>query len=104
MSGIHEVRGAIHGKNYVLVRPLVEGASAVFEARHDHNSGTYVVRLFPSEIHSRSETSLRIQGGARLSSLLRHPGIAQVLDFSVTGEDPAPWESSTVIFIRERFV
>ena len=88
MSGIHEVRGAIHGKNYVLVRPLVEGTSAVFEARHDRNSGTYVVRLFPPEIRSRSETSLRIQGGARLSSLLRHTGIAQVLDFNVTGEEP----------------
>jgi hypothetical protein len=89
MSGIHEVRGAIHGKGYVLVRPLVEGTDTVFEARHDRISGAYVVRLFPTDLSARSEAAVRLQSGARLATLLRHPGIVQVLDFNVAGEEPA---------------
>ena len=87
-SGIDEVRGAIHGEGYLLGRPVTDGDAAAFQARHDRLNGTYVVRLFPPEIHSRSETALHVQTEARRASLLRHPGIAQVFDFNVRGEEP----------------
>jgi serine/threonine protein kinase len=88
MSGIHELRGAVQGKGYSLVRPLTDGASAVFQARHERIAGVFVVRLFPPEISARSDAALRIQSGVRLASVLRHPGIVQVLDFNVSGEEP----------------
>ena len=88
MSGIDEVRGAIHGDGYLLGRPLADGDSDAFQARHDRLSGTYVVRLFPRDVHPESQTALHVQTEARRASLLRHPAIAQVLDFNVSGEEP----------------
>ncbi len=81
MPGILNVRGALGGQWYTLLRPLTEGSSALFEARRDGLSEDCVVRLFP-EIGAGTEAAQRIEIGARSALELRLVGVAQVVDFN----------------------
>ncbi len=82
MSAILHLRGSIHGEDYTLVGPLIDGSNALFEAKRGGHPEPCVVRLFP-EIRAGSEVAHRIESAARLALTLHHTGVARVVDFNV---------------------
>src|SRR5215831_10183432 len=85
-----EIPGALMAGTYRLVRPLSGESGRVYEARHDRLGGRLVVKLFDDA------DPVAFQTNARLASALRHPGIAQVLDYGAPA-DPAQGRAFVVM-------
>jgi serine/threonine protein kinase len=75
MTGAAEFSGTITSGSYRLVRAVEGGRGRVHEARHDRIAGRFAVKLF-GDVDARA-----FQRGAQQASALRHPGVAQVVDY-----------------------
>src|SRR5262252_9593871 len=74
------IPGAVMAGSFRLGRALDGSSGRVHEARHDRLAGRFAVKLFPE---AQPGT---FQHHARLALALRHPGIAQVIDYGVDAE------------------
>jgi len=74
------IPGAVMAGSFRLGRALDGSSGRVHEARHDRLAGRFAVKLFPE---AQPGT---FQHHARLALALRHPGIAQVIDYGVDAQ------------------
>jgi serine/threonine-protein kinase len=83
--------GQVLAGTYQLERRLVTGAmSAVYSARHTRTGGTFAIKILHPEAVSNTEIYERFYDEARISSVLRHPNIVQIIDLNQT-EDGTPF-------------
>jgi serine/threonine-protein kinase len=88
---IRRERGAVVGEGhtldetYHLHRLVGEGGmGAVYEATHRRLAGRYAIKVLLRELSERPDVRARFEREARVTSLLQHPNIVQVIDHNVT--------------------
>ncbi len=70
---------------YRLDRLVGEGGmGAVYEATHARLAGRYAIKVLLREFSDRPEIRARFDREARITSLLQHPNIVQVIDWNST--------------------
>ena len=75
--------GELFDNTYRLTRLLGEGAmGAVYEATHARLAGRYAVKLLLLQPTVGSEAIALFDREARITSLLQHPNIVQIIDHS----------------------
>ena len=79
--------GELFDNTYRLMRLLGEGAmGAVYEATHARLAGRYAIKLLLLKPTVGSEAIALFAREARITSLLQHPNIVQVIDHNTTAD------------------
>jgi hypothetical protein len=79
--------GELFDNTYRLTRLLGEGAmGAVYEATHARLAGRYAVKLLLLQPTVGSEAIALFDREARITSLLQHPNIVQIVDHNTTAD------------------
>ena len=79
--------GELFDNTYRLMRLLGEGAmGAVYEATHARLAGRYAIKLLLLKPTVDSEAIALFAREARITSLLQHPNIVQVIDHNTTAD------------------
>ncbi len=79
--------GELFDNTYRLIRLLGEGAmGAVYEATHARLAGRYAIKLLLLKPTVASEEIALFAREARITSLLQHPNIVQVIDHNTTAD------------------
>ena len=79
--------GELFDNTYRLTRLLGEGAmGAVYEATHARLAGRYAVKLLLLQPTVGSEAIALFDREARITSLLQHPNIVQIIDHNTTAD------------------
>ena len=79
--------GELFDDTYRLMRLLGEGAmGAVYEATHARLAGRYAIKLLLLKPTVGSEAIALFDREARITSLLQHPNIVQVIDHNTTAD------------------
>jgi len=79
--------GELFDNTYRLTRLLGEGAmGAVYEATHTRLAGRYAVKLLLLQPTVGSEAIALFDREARITSLLQHPNIVQIIDHNTTAD------------------
>ena len=79
--------GELFDDTYRLIRLLGEGAmGAVYEATHARLAGRYAIKLLLLKPTVGSEAIALFAREARITSLLQHPNIVQVIDHNTTAD------------------
>ena len=66
---------------YRLLRLVGEGGmGTVYEATHARLAGRYAIKVLLRELSDRPEIRARFDREARITSLLQHPNVVQVID------------------------
>ena len=79
--------GELFDDTYRLMRLLGEGAmGAVYEATHARLAGRYAIKLLLLPPTVDSEAMALFAREARITSLLQHPNIVQVIDHNTTAD------------------
>src|SRR4029453_6606779 len=72
-------------ESYHLQRLVGEGGmGAVYEATHARLAGRYAIKVLLHELSASEEVRARFDREARITSLLQHPNIVQVIDHNST--------------------
>ena len=83
--------GRVLAGTYRIVRAVASGGmSAIYEATHSRLPGRYAIKVLSSELPEESSGRARFEREARVTALLRHPNIVEVIDFGTT-EDGLPY-------------
>ena len=84
-SGFRE--GELFDGTYRLIRLVGEGAmGAVYEATHARLAGRYAIKVLLLEPATGSAALVQLAREARITSLLQHPNIVQVVDHNTTAD------------------
>src|SRR6187551_493045 len=84
-SGFRE--GELFDDTYRLIRLVGEGAmGAVYEATHARLAGRYAIKVLLLKPMLGSEALAQFTREARITSLLQHPNIVQVIDHNTTAD------------------
>ena len=84
-SGFRE--GELFDDTYRLIRLVGEGAmGAVYEATHARLAGRYAIKVLLLKPLLGSEAVAQFTREARITSLLQHPNIVQVIDHNTTAD------------------
>jgi len=79
--------GELFDDTYRLIRLLGEGAmGAVYEATHARLAGRYAIKVLLLKPTVNSEALTLFSREARITSLLQHPNIVQVIDHNTTSD------------------
>jgi serine/threonine protein kinase len=79
--------GELFDNTYGLIRLLGEGAmGAVYEATHARLAGRYAIKVLLLKPTVASESIALFAQEARITSLLQHPNIVQVIDHNTTAD------------------
>ena len=77
--------GQILNDTYRLVRLVGEGGmGVVYEATHARLAGRYAIKVLTQRLADRPEGLAQLNREARITSLLQHPNIVQVIDHDTT--------------------
>jgi serine/threonine-protein kinase len=72
---------------YQLQRLVGEGGmGAVYEATHARLAGRYAIKVLLRDLSDRPEIRARFEREARITSLLQHPNVVQVIDHNSTAD------------------
>ncbi|HEX4962329.1 MAG TPA: protein kinase [Thermoanaerobaculia bacterium] len=77
----------IEGKYEILEKLGEGGMGAVYKVRHRLLDDVRVIKMMRSQLVTDGEFKARFQREARVAIRLRHPNIAQLLDFTMDEED-----------------
>ena len=81
------LEGTLFDNTYRLIRLVGEGAmGAVYEATHARLEGRYVIKVLQPSLSKNAESLALFHLEARITSLLQHPNIVQVVDHNTTAE------------------
>jgi serine/threonine-protein kinase len=77
--------GAILNDTYRLVQLVAEGGmGVVYEATHARLAGRYAIKVLTQQLAESDEGLAQLNREARITSLLQHPNIVQVIDHNTT--------------------
>jgi len=77
--------GAILNDTYRLVQLVAEGGmGVVYEATHARLAGRYAIKVLTQRLAESDEGLAQLNREARITSLLQHPNIVQVIDHNTT--------------------
>ena len=73
--------GQILDGTYRLLRPVAEGGmGVVYEATHARLAGRYAIKVLTPRLAESPEGLAQFDREARITSLLQHPNVVQVID------------------------
>jgi tRNA A-37 threonylcarbamoyl transferase component Bud32 len=79
--------GQILDGTYHLERLVGEGGmGAVYEATHARLAGRYAIKVLLRELSDDARVRARFEQEARITSLLQHPNVVQVIDHNTTAD------------------
>jgi serine/threonine protein kinase len=79
--------GQILDGTYQLNRLVGEGGmGAVYEATHARLAGRYAIKVLLGDVSDNLEVRARFDREARITSLLQHPNVVQVIDHNTTAD------------------
>src|SRR6478752_3012264 len=79
--------GQILDGTYHLERMVGEGGmGAVYEATHARLAGRYAIKVLLRELSDHATLRARFEQEARITSLLQHPNVVQVIDHNTTAD------------------
>jgi eukaryotic-like serine/threonine-protein kinase len=89
--GIHDQRMGVLAKEieatYEILSKMGEGGmGAVYKVRHRFFDEIRVIKVMQAEIETVDDLKERFLGEAKRGKLLRHPNLAEVIDFSVAAD------------------
>src|ERR1051325_5958302 len=74
-------------ETYYLQRLVGEGGmGVVYEATHARLAGRYAIKVLLRELSDNATIRARFQAEARITSLLQHPNVVQVIDHNTTAD------------------
>ncbi len=77
--------GAILNDTYRLVQLVAEGGmGVVYEATHARLAGRYAIKVLTQRLAESEEGLAQLNREARITSLLQHPNVVQVIDHNTT--------------------
>jgi tRNA A-37 threonylcarbamoyl transferase component Bud32 len=77
--------GEVLNDTYRLVQLVAEGGmGVVYEATHARLAGRYAIKVMTQRLAESSEGLAQLNREARITSLLQHPNIVQVIDHNTT--------------------
>jgi tRNA A-37 threonylcarbamoyl transferase component Bud32 len=79
--------GQIFDGTYRLLRLVGEGGmGVVYEATHARLAGRYAIKVLPEKLSEHSDALARFDCEARITSLLQHPNVVQVIDHNTAAD------------------